>query len=1446
MIKSALTLILSVFTMVLFGQSNVFHGKLINKAEYSQLDAFIKSYDIYQVDAAEMHNYAMKNKADNLQIQLKLGSKYEFNLDLDENRIFKPGIQVKFSTENGIEKGELTKIKCYNGHIAGSTKSVSISINKNFLFGFVNTELGELFFEPVWHLIPDAPKDQFIFYYAKDYIETKEFKCGAIEMEEHEDHLEDKVKNIKGGAEFAPLGCKEVQMAEASDKKMCEKYGDVFGVQDRITAVLNTVQANYNGSFNDDLTLTIVDFFNVTCTGTDPWTSSTDAGTLLSSFTSWGPTGFSTHDDGELWTNRGFDGGTVGIAWLSSICTANRYNCIQDWTNNANFIRVTVAHEIGHNFSCQHDAAGAPYIMAPSVNSTNEWSSASKSSFNTFVPTRTCLSACTGGTPPTADFEADVVEGCKPLTVNFTDLSTGPPTSWMWTFPGGTPGTSTAKNPTVVYNTPGVFDVTLKATNGAGSNTKTIAKYITVKDKPVASFTFTKNLGFVQFTNTSNGGDDFSWSFGDGEFSNDEDPYHEYLEPGTYTVVFTVSNECGSSTKTQIIEVVFIPEANFSSNISEGCIQMIVNFEDESLFEPTSWFWTFQGGNPATSTNQNPIVSYTSTGMFDVTLVATNSAGSNTIKILKYITAKDKPSPSFTEVIAGYKATFTNTTPGNDNTYLWTFGDGDSSTVKDPVHTYKNSGVFTVKLYVSNSCGTVLISKTITVLAIPKAAFSSNVTTGCVPFSVQYNDLSTNDPTSWKWTFPGGSPATSTLKNPSISYASPGLYSVTLIAINGVGSDTITLNNYMNAITTPTAGFSVVMNGNVAECSNTSTYGNTYLWNFGDGATSTEQNPTHIYAQQGNYTITLTTTNACGSNTTTKIVTVVFPPTAAFSSDKVSGCGPLTVTFNNNSSPDATFFNWTFEGGNPGTSMDENPVVTFANAGTFTVTLIAGNSAGTDTSTIVSYITVLAKPTPSFTYSNSNGFTIFNNTSLNGTSYNWDFGDGTTSTEKNPVHQYGEQKEYTVILTVTNDCGTQVITQLVVVILPPDANFSSDIKAGCNNLTVTFEDLSSPGTLEWAWSFPGGNPATSAEKNPTVTYGSVGSYDVTLIATNSAGSDTIVKPGFILISNAAPIAGFSESNVGLTYIFSNSSSDAYSYEWAFGDGGTSTEKDPSHDYTLAGSYTVQLIAFNGCGSDTTTIQITVEGTPPIGDFENTSGIGCLPLIVSFKDKSIGGATEWNWSFPGGEPATSSDQNPVVIYNEAGVYDVVLIVSNLYGSDTITNIGSINVNGAPKGKFIYVSQGGVVTFTNQSTGGTSYLWNFGDGTTSTEENPVHSYSTPGQFTVSLTVTNECGSFTFTQLVDAKVDVKEIEFIQSLNLYPNPNKGQFVLEIKSTQSDLLQLKMVDVYGKVILLRDLNISAGESKSEFILDNLASGTYMVLIQSGDSLIVKKMIIQN
>ncbi|HMG15844.1 MAG TPA: PKD domain-containing protein, partial [Saprospiraceae bacterium] len=696
MIRSSLIISFVLLANIVFGQTKVFNGKAITNTDFSSLKNSISKFDIYEIDASTIYQFLSSKESNS--ITLKLGLQYTFNLDLHENKIFKLGIKPRVVTENGIELGKMPTIKCYQGFIQNTNLPVALSVDENYLAGLITQDNRSLFIEPLNYMIPGAPVNYYVFYYAEDYHEKKQFKCIALETEDYKNKLKDKIKNEKAKPEFAPLACKEVEIAEASDQLMCAHYGSITAVQNRISTVINNVQTNYCCNFNDNLSLVISDWFNVACGGTDPWTSNTDPEILLNSFSAWGPGNFDEHDIGELFTFREFDGQTIGIAWVGEVCFGLKYNCIQDWTNNSDLLRVTVSHEIGHNFNCDHDDAGSPFIMAPSVSNTNSWSPTSLNSINSFVPTLGCLASCSIGNPPDVDFTSNKVEGCKPITVNFTDLSTNSPIAWSWSFPGGTPSTSTSKNPTIVYSTGGIFNVTLTATNSSGSNTLTKYSYITVKDKPVVNFTYIKNQGEVQFTNTSTEGVNFAWNFGDGVLSSDENPFHEYTEPGNYTVKLTVSNECGTNTKSQNIVIVFIPLANFSSNVTEGCNTLIVEFKDESEFMPTMWAWSFPGGSPSSSFQQNPNVVYNNPGEYDVTLIASNISGSNTITISKYIKIKATPIASYSYSINGYSTNFTNSTNGIGNTYLWNFGDSSSSTEASPVHIYAQSGDYMVSL----------------------------------------------------------------------------------------------------------------------------------------------------------------------------------------------------------------------------------------------------------------------------------------------------------------------------------------------------------------------------------------------------------------------------------------------------------------------------------------------------------------------------------------------------------------------------------------------------------------------------------------------------------------------------------------------------------------------------------------------------------------------------
>ena len=268
------------------------------------------------------------------------------------------------------------------------------------------------------------------------------------------------------------------------------------------------------------------------------------------------------------------------------------------------------------------------------------------------------------------------------------------------------------------------------------------------------------------------------------------------------------------------------------------------------------------------------------------------------------------------------------------------------------------------------------------------------------------------------------------------------------------------------------------------------------------------------------------------------------------------------------------------------------------------------------------------------------------------------------------------------------------------------------------------------------------------------------------VAVDSSGNVYVADTGnnriqkFSPVISGLPVANFT-SNVTsgknpLTVQFTDLSTNATSWYWDFGDGFNSTEQNPIHTYSTAGNYTVNLTAINGNGKDSKLATITVEAVPekPIASFSETPTSGNAPVTVNFTDTSTGIPTWWKWSF--GDGIYSTQQNPVHTYNRVGKYTVNLIVGNNYGINSVTKQNYITVTNpltAPVANFSATPVSGSsplkVTFTDISTGSpNSWIWSFGDGTYSTQQNPEHTYSRAGKYNVSLTARNSKGSNTKT--------------------------------------------------------------------------------------------------
>nr|WP_321431224.1 PKD domain-containing protein [uncultured Methanolobus sp.] len=406
---------------------------------------------------------------------------------------------------------------------------------------------------------------------------------------------------------------------------------------------------------------------------------------------------------------------------------------------------------------------------------------------------------------PAANFTANVTSGMAPLTVNFTDLSSNRSTSWLWDFGDG--NTSTDQNPTHVYVSAGAYNVSLNATNLGGSNVSTQLSYITTAFIPVANFSANVTEGAtplsVNFTDMSlNSPTSWSWDFGDGNTSTDQNPTHIYVSAGTYNVSLNATNLAGSNVSTQIsyIATAATPVVNFSANTTEGAVPISVNFTDLSLNSPTEWLWNFGDGN--TSTDQNPTHIYSSAGIYNVSLNTTNIGGSNVSTQFSYITVYTTPVADFSANVAEGAApltvNFTDMSTYMPTNWTWNFGDGNTSTAQNPTHTYMSAGTYNVSLNATNLAGSNITTMTSCIAAYitPVANFNASITSGTAPLSVTFIDLSNNTPTSWLWDFGDGSNSTS--QNPTHSYTTAGSYNVTLNATNAAGSNVSVVTSYIN------------------------------------------------------------------------------------------------------------------------------------------------------------------------------------------------------------------------------------------------------------------------------------------------------------------------------------------------------------------------------------------------------------------------------------------------------------------------------------------------------------------------------------------------------------------------------------------------------------------------------------------------------------------------
>jgi gliding motility-associated-like protein len=922
-----------------------------------------------------------------------------------------------------------------------------------------------------------------------------------------------------------------------------------------------------------------------------------------------------------------------------------------------------------------------------------------------------------------ADFAIDKTGGCSPLTVKFTNLSSGTNSATTYTWDLGNGNTSVLQNPSAIYTAAAVYNVTLTVRNGSQTASRT--KTVTVYKNPTADFSTPAPKiclpNGVTFNATATAGDGFvssyHWNFGNGstQQTGNSSVTHFYTQPQTPAVTLTVTNSfgcTGSITKTNLVEILPAMNAAFSINKTLIC----------------------------------------------------NTADS-------------------------FQLTNSSTGPGTLS-YLWDFGDGTTSNALNPVKRYTAKGLYQIRLTVTNQHG---CSVTSSAQQVNVGYFNTNFTATPLCREVGFSGSSFLFPSSSAWQFGDGNTATGNFGIRNL-YATAGTYNVTLINTYGTCKDTVTKpvtvvdnQSFNTAINMPAA---TCLNQTVQMQSTSSTPPSSSVWNFGDGTTQGFGSfASKLYVQPGTYTVTLRSTYGSCTETATKTITVHdVPRTNGFLVDSFGVCGaPVSIRFTDTTAG-VVAWTWQRDFFNIFSTQQTN-LTPFNSNGSYNITLTVSNALGCST-TVSKRVDVYA-PNVSITQRTTSsprgnydcdslrlGLGVSSNVNI--VTYNWDFGNGTTSNAANPEIFYNQIGSYTIRLNYVTDRGcTGVVTFPARVYGKPKAGFVYSVPCGNNALNLSFSDTSFFSD-RWEWAF-GNGLGQGFSRSTSFSFPDTGRYSVQLITHIGRCSDTVrrtiyanVLPSSIQIIKAENTCSGRRDRV----VFDQRSLRASGGTWDFGDGTIipfdSSQHNISHTYNSTGTYTVRIsTSYNGCPLFTqVTVNVLLKQSPQLtlnpltlcaGNQLNYQVGGLQNNPFTLASPTWGQYALTNFILPNGQPAGISIYSSNVSNNvytgyltnfPPGNYTLRAVL-NPYGtfcSDT-SNAVVIQVNG-PRAGFRVRNTACFKTpvlFEDTSATATaapiiSWRWEMGDGTIynhSTNTPVQHRYANPGSYFVRLTVADNTG-------------------------------------------------------------------------------------------------------
>jgi predicted outer membrane repeat protein len=805
------------------------------------------------------------------------------------------------------------------------------------------------------------------------------------------------------------------------------------------------------------------------------------------------------------------------------------------------------------------------------------------------------------------------------------------------------------------------------------------------------------------------------------------------------------------------------PVTNFTATPVAGVVPLTVQFNDTSKNNPTSWLWDF--GDGTTSILQNPIHTYTTAGNYSVNLTSSNDLGNSSLLNYNLIAVHYYPPPATnftvdkTWGVGSLTAHFTDTSIGdNISSWLWNFGDGSTSTLQNPTHNYTGTGNYTVSLTATNSEGGITLTKNNYVQVV-----SNIITTYQNIYILMSNKNGTlyadGGPNNTYYFVSGGNNQLHITNNPSTT--------------NGQSTTTSSQSGAFYITTTGGRGFNddmillVAVKGPISDDFAVNIVSNGYVWNATGSAPSVYNyvngvlNETFTKADfiYGPQVLRPASSNMMaiynGQNTTD-------PSTAMYLMFIDLKVGDISKSLNAAAiNGGAAMVQYTFTGLETQASFDA-----YSWASGYHLKWSNDASSGYN-------VQGIPKPVPGFSTDVTNGdapLTVqFNDQSTgNITGYAWDFNnDGIVdSTVQNPSWTYSKPGTYTVTEIVTGPGGSKTLikTDLVTVNWTvPVANFTANTTKGASPLTVKFTDTSSNNPTSWLWDF--GDGSTSTDENPTHTYSTLGNYTVTLIATNAAGSSTLTQNSYINVFNGtAPSVNSTPDqgsyNQDQKVSLSSDQPDAVIYYTTDGSDPTdsnNTNRVPySNPIPISNTSVLNFAAVNNGGVWSSRYQKTyvIDKSIPFVTASPLGGLYTTHQTVTLTGGDGDTAAKVYYTTDGTDPKTSGTSN---------------IYTSPISIGSTTTLRYIAVDGAsnwsPEYTEMYDLESPVANFTANATKGTSsltvkftdtssnnptsWLWDFGDGTTSNEENPTHTYMKSGIYNVSLTATNEIGNSILTK-------------------------------------------------------------------------------------------------